>query len=105
MKPEKVVPKNRRTGSRRANTAVSWQLQTAKARFSEVFRRARAEGPQRVTRQGKEEVVVVAGEEFDRLAVCAAQPKSLVEFFRESPLAKVKLDLTRVPDYGREIEL
>ena len=30
----------------------SWQLQTAKARFSEVFRLARIEGPQRITRPG-----------------------------------------------------
>ena len=30
----------------------SWQIQSAKARFSEVFRRARTEGPQRIT--GKE---------------------------------------------------
>ena len=44
-----------------------WQLQTAKARFSELFRRARAEGPQYVTRQGKEAVVVVPAEEFERL--------------------------------------
>ena len=30
-----------------------WQVQTAKARFSEVFRRARTEGPQLITRQGR----------------------------------------------------
>ena len=37
-----------------------WQLQTAKARFSEVFRKARTEGPQLITRQGKEGVVMPA---------------------------------------------
>ena len=31
-----------------------WQLQTAKARFSELFRRARSEGPQLITRRDKE---------------------------------------------------
>ena len=36
-----------------------WQLQTAKARFSELFRSARSEGPQLITRQGKEGVVQV----------------------------------------------
>jgi len=45
----------------------SWQLQTAKAQFSELFRRARSEGPQWVTRQNKEAVVVVPAEEFERL--------------------------------------
>jgi prevent-host-death family protein len=44
----------------------AWKLQDAKARFSEVVRRARSEGPQRVTVHGKDAVVVVAAEEFDR---------------------------------------
>lgn len=52
-----------------------WQLQTAKARFSEVFRRAREEGPQLVTRQGKEGVVILPVEEFDQLVDRAREPK------------------------------
>ena len=44
-----------------------WQLQAAKARFSEVFRLARSSGPQWVTRHEKEAVVVLAAEEFRRL--------------------------------------
>lgn len=39
-----------------------WQLQIAKAQFSEVFRRARAEGPQWVTRREKEAVVILPAE-------------------------------------------
>jgi prevent-host-death family protein len=81
----------------------SWQLQSAKARFSEVFRRARSEGPQRITRQGKEAVVMVAEEQFERLAGKSRQPKSLVEFLRNSPLRGVNLE--RDPDPGRDIEL
>lgn len=93
--------------SRRAKSTqrTPWQLQTAKARFSELFRRARAEGPQWVTRQGKEAVVVLSAEEFERLSARSKQPSSLVEFFAESPLAKVSLDLERTPDYGRPVEL
>jgi antitoxin Phd len=45
----------------------SWRLQDAKARFSEVVRLAREAGPQRVTVRGKDAVVVVASDEFDRL--------------------------------------
>lgn len=45
----------------------SWRLQEAKARFSEVVRLAQEAGPQRVTVRGKEAVVVVASDEFDRL--------------------------------------
>ena len=67
-----------------------WQLQAAKAQFSEVFRRARSEGPQWVTKQDREAVVIVQAEEFERLTR-ARQPVSHVEFFRKSPLAEVDL--------------
>jgi len=80
-------------------------LQTAKAQFSEVFRRARVEGPQWVTRQNKDTVVILPAEDFERLARRASQPVSLVRFFAESPLVGVGLDLTRSPDYGRDVAL
>jgi len=83
----------------------SWQLQTAKARFSEVFRLARTEGPQLITRQGKDGVVMVPVEQFDQLVVRSHQPESLVQFFRESPLVGVKLDLERDKDTGRDVDL
>jgi len=82
-----------------------WQLQTAKARFSELFRRARTEGPQVVTRQGKEQVVVLPAEQFAQLVKRGRQPKSLVTFFAESPLVNVALDFSREVDSGREIKL
>jgi len=44
-----------------------WLLQDAKARFSELVRRVRAEGPQHVTVHGRDEVVVIAAEDFRRL--------------------------------------
>jgi prevent-host-death family protein len=73
----------------------AWQLQAAKARFSELFHRARNEGPQVVTRRGKEQVVVLPAEQFERLTRRARQPRSLVQFFAESPFAGLKLDLRR----------
>ena len=101
------VMRTKRVTSQHAKvrSAASWQLQAAKARFSELFRRARAEGPQWVTRQGKEAVVVLPAEEFERLTSRGKQATSLVEFFAQSPLAKANLDLERVPDYGRPVEL
>jgi antitoxin Phd len=96
---------------KRANTDIAsrgghaWQIQTAKARFSEVFRLARTEGPQRITRQGKEGVVMLSDEQYDRLMVKSHQPKSIVQFFRESPLVGVKLNLERDKDTGRDLEL
>jgi prevent-host-death family protein len=44
-----------------------WLLQDAKARFSELVRRVRSEGPQHVTVHGRDEVVIIAAEEFRRL--------------------------------------
>ena len=93
-------------GRESANPASdSWQVQTAKARFSEVFRRARTKGPQRITRQGREGVVMVAEEIYDQLTAKSRQPRSLVQFFRQSGLVGSGLDLERSRDRDREIEL
>ena len=83
----------------------SWQVQTAKARFSEVFRRARSEGPQHITRQGKEAVVMISEEQFEELTARSRQPKSLVQFFRRSPLVGLNLDFERDRDPGRDVDL
>ncbi len=83
----------------------SWQIQSAKARFSEVFRKARTEGPQLITRQGKEGVVMVAEEQFDRLVGKSRQPKNIVDFFRQSPLVGLELDLKRDRSPARHIDL
>jgi len=104
-KQKQVSANHARTQTAGARTAACWQLQTAKAQFSEVFRRARSEGPQYVTRQGKEAVVILPAEEFERLTQRTRQPRSLVTFFAESPLADAQLDLERKPDYGRKVEL
>src|SRR5215470_12013869 len=100
------MPRSRkRTKPSTKQSGQPWQLQTAKAQFSELFRRARTEGPQVVTRQGKEQVVVLPAEQFAQLTKRVRQPKSLVRFFAESPLAQITLDLSRDLDSGREIKL
>jgi antitoxin Phd len=98
-------PKNADRSRTAPRKAGPWQLQAAKARFSELFRRAQAEGPQYVTRQGKDAVVVVKADEFERLKSRSRQPGNLVRFFSESPLAQVDLDLERPRDYGRKVIL
>jgi prevent-host-death family protein len=45
----------------------TWKAQDAKARFSEVMRRARELGPQHVTVHGREEAVVISAEDFRKL--------------------------------------
>ena len=88
-----------------AQKRATWQVQTAKARFSELLRRARAEGPQIVTKQGKEDVVVLPVEQYRKLTKRSRQPASLVQFFAQSPLAGTDLNLKRDRDFGRDIEL
>jgi prevent-host-death family protein len=79
-----------------------WALQDAKNRFSELVAQALQEGPQIVTRRGKETVVVLSVQEFHQLT--RAQ-ESLVAFFRASPLVGVELEVTRDKDPGREVAL
>src|SRR5258706_12924596 len=62
--PAKLTKPRRRT---RHPKSGPWLLQDAKARFSELVRRVRSEGPQRVTVHGRDEVVVISAEEFRRL--------------------------------------
>jgi antitoxin Phd len=47
---------------------TTWQLQEAKARFSEVVERALEGEPQHVTRRGEEAVVVLSHQEYRRLS-------------------------------------
>src|SRR5437870_4409697 len=74
------------------------------ARFSELFRRVRTQGPQRVVKQGGEAVVVVATEEFDRTTRRAHQPASLVEFLGSAPTGGRRLDLARKRDTTKTIK-
>lgn len=80
----------------------SWQLQDAKNRFSEVVEKAVNTGPQIVTKRGIETVVIMSVEEYRRLT----RPKTdLVEFFQNSPLKGIELDLDRNKDLSREVDL
>ena len=79
-----------------------WQLQEAKNRFSELVRKASEEGPQIVTRHGRDSVVVLSADDYRKME----KPKtSLVEFFRTSPLSGVDLDTSRDQSPSRDIEL
>jgi antitoxin Phd len=64
-------------------SANTWKLQDAKARFSEVVRRARAGEPQQVTLHGEEAVVVVDPKRFDVRPKQDA-PRTMAEFIEFS---------------------
>jgi len=79
-----------------------WQLQEAKNKFSNLVDKARRDGPQVVTKHGKESVVIIAIEDYQKLN----KPTSdLISFFKKSPLSDINLDLTRDKSPSRDIEL
>lgn len=69
-----------------------WLLQDAKARFSELVRRVLSDGPQHVAVHGRDEVVVIAAEEFRRLQG-AQTGKVLVDALQASPHRDIDLVL------------
>jgi antitoxin Phd len=69
-----------------------WQLQDAKNKFSEVVEAALKRGPQVITKRGVETAIVLSYDEYRRMQL---HQNKLSEFFRESPLAGVELDLAR----------
>jgi len=80
-----------------------WQLQEAKARLSEVIKRAATEGPQRVTVHGVPAAVVLSEAEYERLVGAG---ESLVDFMRRSPLyGQEDVDLGRDQGLTREVKL
>jgi antitoxin Phd len=79
-----------------------WQLQDAKARFSQLVKAAQVEGPQEITVHGKPAAVLVSADEYRRLT----GPKlSFVEFMQASPLVGVDLDLQRSRSTNRRVRL
>jgi prevent-host-death family protein len=83
-----------------AMNAKTWALQDAKARFSELFTQVCTVGPQKVTRHGKEAIILLAEAEYQRLS---GGGQSLVDFLLAAP--KAEFDIRRQPDFGRPVEL
>ena len=81
---------------------TSWKVADAKAHFSELIDKALHEGAQEITRHGKRAVVVVSAKEWDRRA---RRKESLVEFLEKSPLRGSGLEIERLRDRPRNVEL
>ena len=80
----------------------TWQLQEAKARLSEVIKKAKKEGPQSITVHGSPTAVLISRKEYERLK----HPRgSFVEFMRRSPLYGIDLDLKRGQTLTREADM
>jgi prevent-host-death family protein len=89
-----------------ASTARSgyWLLQDAKARFSELVRKVRSEGPQHVTVHGRDEVVVIAADEFRRLTG-SVTGKALIAAMQASPHRDLNIEPGREPMPVRNVSL
>lgn len=97
-----AVPGGHRPDARtkRIKALPAWKLEDAKARFSEVVRRARGQGPQRVTYRGTDAVVVLSVEDFEALLPSDRTKPTLAEFLRGTSLSEI--DVEREVDRGRE---
>jgi prevent-host-death family protein len=78
----------------------TWSAAEAKAKFSEVMEKAQTQGPQHVTKNGKDAVVMVSATEWERRV---HTPRTMYEFLERSPLKGSKIDLERQPDFGRDV--
>jgi len=79
---------------------ITWTLQDAKARFSELVNRVLSDGTQIVSRHGKDVVAVVPYEEYRTLS----QPTtSLKDFLLSGP--RVDMIIERDSSLGREVDL
>jgi prevent-host-death family protein len=79
-----------------------WTVADAKAKLSEVIEKAQKVGPQRITRHGREAVVVVSAQEWERKT---KRKGNLAEFLASSPLRDSGLQAERLDDDPRKIDL
>ena len=100
----KLPPSKTAKSPRPKRHSGHWLLQDAKARFSELVRKVRSEGPQHVTVHGRDEVVVIAAEEFRRLKG-SHTGKALIDAIQSSPYRDVNIEPARMPLPVRDISL
>jgi antitoxin Phd len=81
---------------------AKWQVQEAKAKFSELMVKAEEDGPQVITSHGKERVVMISTADYDRLSKRKPDFKT---FLLESGPKFEDFEIERELDYGRDIDL
>jgi len=79
----------------------AWTVAEAKAKFSEVMEKAKSEGPQTITRNGRRAAVLVASEEWERRT---KREGTLADFFAASPLRRSGIRIGRLPVHLRRVE-
>ena len=79
-----------------------WQVQEAKQQFSRIVEQARIEGPQIVTKHGREIAVVLGVDDYRRLQ---GETPDFQRFLLEPPYVALDLPIERDRDPGPDIEL
>ena len=82
--------------------APAWSVVDAKARLGELLDHAISDGPQAITRRGREIAVVVSAEEWRKKT---SRVGSLAEFLASSPLRNSELGVGRVDARARDVSL
>lgn len=104
LQKSRTSPAKRAKPSRAKGRSGYWLLQDAKARFSELVRKVRSEGPQHVTVHGRNEVVVIAAEEFRRLKGHVTG-QALIDAIQASPHREVEIEPRRAALPVRDVSL
>lgn len=86
----------------RNNKKNIWQIQEAKAKFSQLIEDANIKGYQTITKQGEPIAVILSKREFDKMT---QSKTSFLNFFKAAPCQEVEINIQRSKDLPREFEL
>lgn len=81
----------------------TWGVAQAKAQFSEVIAKAMTEGPQEVTKGGKDAVVIVSKKEWLERTEQLKPKQNMAEFLLNSPLRGSGLKIERLKWKPRKV--
>lgn len=84
------------------NNKNIWQMQEAKAKFSQLVEDANVKGYQTITKQGTPVAVILSKKEFDKMT---QSKTSLLNFFKAAPCQEIELNVQRSKDLPRELDL
>ena len=99
MKTKSSQKKTRTTPLKRHR---KWQVQEAKAKFSQLIKETVSSGYQMITKNGEPVAYLVSREEFE---LYLKPQKSLLEVLDQCPYPEVDFDFDRSRDTIREVDL
>ena len=98
-----TVKKNHRIKRvRRSVKHKKWQVQEAKAKFSELLKETMVSGYQTITKNGQTVAYLISKEEFDQRP---SSKRSILDALDRSPYPEIELDVERSLDLIREVDL